>query len=511
MVIEKGSRIAVIGAGISGIAAASVLKKNGFVPVLFEKHEKIGGVWATAYPDVHLQNIYTQYRFSDFDWSFTPELHPTGEQVMRYLTEAVQHLKLEIRLGHEVLGMREEANGWRLQYRNEEGMHEEHFAYVLLAAGQYTDGKNTPQFMDQELFQGKIITERDITSLDIFNGKRVVVVGYGKSALDMATLAAERGAHVHHIFRTANWLIPEWILGAHFTYALFTRFGNVMMTSWAQPTSMERFLHSKLHFVISSFWDLIQSIVLFQLKRTGRGKDQAAQERLKTLIPSHKILMDFRSSGALGPENYYPLVAEGKILPYRSEIECFSYDAVRLKNGIVLPCDVVIVSTGYLTPKFPFLPHPYRTWLEGEADGPQLYRHMLHPRIPRLAFAGFNHGYMHVPAVEIGTQWLCAHLLGDLELPSAEEMERSLETVRAWKRENIKFEHARSCAVSTRFQQYIDILLKELQVSPYRKLPNPLAELFSRYEASDYKGVYEEYARTRAKRTAPLKTLPLDT
>ena len=511
MVIEKGSRIAVVGAGISGIAAASVLKKNGFVPVLFEKHEKIGGVWATAYPDVHLQNIYTQYHLSDFEWSFKPDLHPTGEQVMRYLTEAVQHLKLDVRLEHEVLGMKEEPNGWRLRYRNKQGIHEEPFAYVLLAAGQYTDGKNTPKFMDQEYFKGSVITERDITSLDVFDGKRVVVVGYGKSALDMATLAAERGAQVHHVFRAANWLIPEWILGAHFTYALFTRFGNVMMTSWAQPTAMERFLHNKLGFVISSFWDFIQSIVLFQLKRTGKGKDQAAQERLKTLIPEHKILMDFRSSGALGPENYYPLVAEGKILPYRSEIECFSYDAVQLKNGIVIPCDVVVLSTGYLTPRFPFLPDPYRAWLEGETDGPQLYRHMLHPRIPRLAFAGFNHGYMHVPTVEIGTQWLCAYLRGELELPSTEEMERSIAKVRAWKRENIKFENARSCAVSTRFQQYIDILLKELEISPYRKLPNPVAELFSRYEASDYKGIYEEYERARAKRTAPLKTLPLDT
>src|SRR5215211_2396401 len=53
-----------------------------------------------------------------------------------------------------------------------------------------------------------------------------------------------------------------------------------------------------------------------------------------------------------------------------------------------------VLSTGYLTPMFPFLPDPYRVWLEGEKDGPQLYRHMLHPRIPRLAFAGFNHGYM---------------------------------------------------------------------------------------------------------------------
>ena len=511
MVIEKGSRIAVIGAGISGIAAANVLKKNGFVPIVFEKHEKIGGVWATAYPDVHLQNIYTQYHLSDFDWSFKPDLHPTGAQIMRYLTEAVDRLGLDIRLRHEVLEVQESENGWLIRYENEEGIREEPFAFVLLAAGQYTDGKNLPHFMDQEDFTGKIITERDVTSLDVFDGKRVVVIGYGKSALDMATLAAERSAQVHHVFRAANWLIPEWILGAHFTYALFTRFGNVMMTSWAQPTAMERFLHSKLSFVISSFWDLIQSIVLYQLKRTGRGKDEAAQERLKTLIPEHKILMDFRSSGALGPENYYPLVAEGKILPYRSEIECFSQDAVQLQNGTVISCDVVVVSTGYLTPAFPSLPDTYRSLLEAERDGPQLYRHMLHPHIPRLAFAGFNHGYMHVPSAEIATQWLCAYLRGELELPSSAEMERSIEHVREWKRANIKFENARSCAVSTRFQQYIDILLMELEVSPYRKLPNPLAELFSRYEASDYKGVYEEYERARSKRTTTLKTLPLDT
>jgi hypothetical protein len=90
-------------------------------------------------------------------------------------------------------------------------------------------------------------------------------------------------------------------------------------------------------------------------------------------------------------------------------------------------------------------------------------------------------------------------------------MEKSIEYVREWKRANIKFENARSCAVSTRFQQYIDVLLKELQVSPYRKLPNPVAELFSRYGASEYRGIYEEYELARSKRTSPLKTLPIDT
>ena len=430
---------------------------------------------------------------------------------MRYLGAAVNHHNLDIRLKHEVLELKEEVNGWRVRYENDNGIHDELFDYAIIASGQYTDGKNDPKFLDQEQFKGKILTERDVTSLDIFNGKGVVVVGYGKSALDMAALAAERSAQIHHVFRTPNWLIPEWILGAHFTYALFTRFGNIMMTSWAQPTAMERFLHNRLPFVISSFWDFVQSIVLFQLRRNGKGKDNAANERLNVLIPEHKILMDFRSSGALGPENYYPLVAEGKIVPYHSEIECFSYDSVQLKNGRIIPCDVVVLSVGYLKPTFPYLPEKYRSLLEAEKDGTQLYRHLIHPRIPRLAFAGFNHGYMHVPTVEIGTQWLCAYWRGELELPSVEEMERSIEHIRNWKRQNIKFENARSSAVSTRFQQYIDILLTELAVSPYRKLPNVFAEVFSRYKASDYEGVYEEYERKKAKRRTPLRTLPLDT
>ncbi|HSJ87608.1 MAG TPA: NAD(P)-binding protein, partial [Anaerolineales bacterium] len=111
MVVEQGSRIAVIGAGISGIAAANMLRKNGYIPIVFEKQQSIGGVWATAYPGVHLQNIYTQYRLSDFDWSFPPDLHPSGEQIRRYLTEAVQHHQLDIRLGHEVLEAKEQTDG----------------------------------------------------------------------------------------------------------------------------------------------------------------------------------------------------------------------------------------------------------------------------------------------------------------------------------------------------------------------------------------------------------------
>lgn len=44
MSLNTGMRVAVIGAGISGIAAANILQKNGFAAVVFEKSAQLGGV-----------------------------------------------------------------------------------------------------------------------------------------------------------------------------------------------------------------------------------------------------------------------------------------------------------------------------------------------------------------------------------------------------------------------------------------------------------------------------------
>jgi dimethylaniline monooxygenase (N-oxide forming) len=511
VLLNKGARIAVIGAGVSGISAANVLRKNGFEPVVFEKADKVGGVWAVTYPDVHLQNTYPQYHLSDFDWPFKPDLHPTGTQVLQYWNAAIKHLRLDVRVSHEVIALVETNDSWLLRYKNESGIHEEPFKYVMVAVGQYTEGKYRPRFPGEETFSGQIITERDVKSLEIFDGRRVAVVGFGKSALDMATMAASRGAEVHHVFRTPRWTIPEWILGVHATHILFSRFGSSMMTSWAHPSAAERFLHDKLKGGIVKFWGMIAAIVKWQITRLGRNRGQSVKDRLNAVIPTHKFLPDMRSAGALAPESYYPMVAEGKILPHQSEVAGFSRDGLQLKSGGEVPCDLVVLSVGSQTPIFPFLPDPYRQMLEGEPDGAQLYRHLIHPHIPRLGFAGFNHGFMHIPAVEIATLWLCAYLRGEIKLPAVEEMERSIEHIRAWKRANIQFEPSRSVATNTRFQQYIDILLKDLGVSPYRKLPNIFAEIFGRYGSSDYADVVEEYNNKSTRGSHPLIPMELDT
>jgi hypothetical protein len=239
----------------------------------------------------------------------------------------------------------------------------------------------------------------------------------------------------------------------------------------------------------------VERVFASQLDGHARHGDAQSRARIALVRPAHPLLMDLRSACALAPEGYYDAVATGAIAPIRGELAGYDRDAVVLADGTRVPCDLVVLCVGSETPRFPFLSSRTRLLLEREIDGAQLYRHLVHPRLPRLGFAGFNHGFMHIPAVEVGALWLAACFRGEIVLPAAEEMEASVERVRAWKREHIRFEPSRSCAVNTRYQQYIDILLNDLGVSPYRKLPNVAAELFGRYGAADYRAVRDDYAR----------------
>lgn len=514
-------RIAIIGSGISGIAAAAVLQREGHEVVVFEREAEPGGVWARTYPNVTLQNNASHYHITDFPWPFEPDFHPTATQIRRYLHAAIEHFDLDLRLGHAVEGLDEleGPRGWQVRGRGPAGAFAHEFEFVLVAVGQYTQPKNPAwqQLPGRDRFRGRIVSEQDVEDPKLFAGRRVAVIGFGKTAVDMASMAAEAGASsVTHVFRTARWLIPLYLFGVHMSYALFTRFGSVMMPSWAPPSAPERFLHAKLAPVVRGFWAGIAKVMWIQHGRDGKPRDRGARERIARLRPSHDLLPDMRSAAAVAPPNYFRFVAEGKIDPIHAEL--IGFDETGLRLGSVdgepapteLPAEIVVLALGSGSPVFPFLPQRYRDLLEREPDGAQLYRHVIDPRIPCLAFAGYNHGFLHVPSVEVATLWLSAMLRGELELPSQDAMLATIEVIRNWKRANVNFEPSRSCAVSTRYQQYLDVMLADLGFSPYRK-SNPVAEIFARYEASDYAGLIDELQRRRAEGPLHLRPVPLHT
>lgn len=311
-------KIAIIGGGISGVIAARVLLKTGHEPIIFEREKTLGGVWAVAYPEVRLQNIAEHYRLSDVPWPFAPDLHPTREQILKYLHAVVEREHIDLRVEHEVTSLTEEPHGWQLTYRHAGKETPAHFDYVVVAGGQYTGAPKKIELRDREQFTGRVITDREVRDLKLLDEKEVAVVGFGKSAVDMATFAAERGAKVHHIFRTPRWLLPKYIFGVHMAHVIFTRMSTAMVPSWVQPTAAERFLHTRLSPLVRGFWTFVETLTRAEVGLHPLHRDPEARRRMKLVEPEHSVTYEMRSATAIAPDNYYPLVMKGRIEPHRA-------------------------------------------------------------------------------------------------------------------------------------------------------------------------------------------------
>jgi len=498
-------RVAIIGSGVSGIAAGKVLKRLGHDVVLFERTSKIGGVWAVAYPNVRLQNIGDHYRFTDFDWPFPHDEHPLATDVMRYLEAAVVHYGLHVRLEHNVTRITETPDGWLVDLETSAGTATEAFDWVIAASGHYTGEKPEAALPGRDKFRGTVMTERDLRDASIFDGKRVAIVGLGKSAIDMATFARGRAKEVHQIFRAARWLMPRRLLGKHIAYVSTSRLSTMFEPAWVYPTRLVRFLHkwSPLGVKINGW--ITDWLVRHEEGLTRRYADRAAASRMALMNPQYPVSAQLR--GTLAPDGFFDAIADGSITPHLASATGFSEDALLLDDGTSITADIVILAIGFKTPDLPFLPPDVRAAMAENPDGTQLYRHVLHPRLKRLGFAGFNHNPFHIPGVEMGTLWMAAVMAGDIVLPTPDEMEASTHRVRDWKRQHTIFEPTRAYWVSNRFHNYLDTLLMELGVRPWRKR-NPIDEIFAAYDPTDYAGVVEEYERARGK---PRHTLPLDT
>lgn len=502
---KKDQHIAIIGAGVSGIAAANIWQKCGYSVIIYEASTKIGGQWNVSYPGVRLQNTAPQYQFADFPWPFKTDRHPTGENVLKYLNSAVSKFNIQVKLAHKVTKMDTSSIGWKLTFEN--GL-EANFSYVVIATGQYPGGdkKRKPLFKGMDLYKGEIIT--NINSKEVFKNKNVAVVGFGKTALDFSAWSGAVAKSTKHIFRTARWTIPDYLLGIDYTKPFFARFGSDMMPSWGHSSSMQKFLHKKLTFVVNSFWSFIATLFLFQHRKNAKLASIDKSVLDLVIPPKSQFVADFRSASAVAPKKYYEFIAHKQITPYKSAVSSFYKKGIILSDGSKIEADLVCLCCGNEAPTYGFLPEKYAQFLKIDG-GPSLYRHQIDPRIPNLGFAGYNHGFLHIALAEMGTLWQVAAYEKDLQLPSKEEMLASAKRVMEWKVTHSSYESTFNIAVSTRYQQHLDILLKDIGVSQWRKLPNVFAEIFSRYDPTDYKGVVEKYIELSEKRKIKGITIPV--
>ncbi len=494
-------RCAVIGCGVCGIAAAKTLRRLGHEVTVYERAAEPGGVWAVAYAGVELQNHRELYAFTDFPWPFDAAPFPAAADIRHYIAAAIAYYGLDVRYRHEVSHLALVASRWRLDINTPGGRIVVDADAVVVASGHYTHEKAVIELDGRERFAGRVLTEHDITGPQMLDGERIAVVGFGKSAVDMASFAVGHATQIHHIFREARWMMPRRMLGEYTSRLATGRLSSFFARSWVYPHRTQQLMQRYNPGASDVNARVLDAMVRRALGLTGGRRDTAARARLALLTPSYPMSRQLR--GTLAPDGYFPAVISGEIEPHRSGLAGLSERGVVLADGSEIGVDTVILALGYKRPALSFLPEPVRSEFEGNDDGVQLYRHMVHPALPHLMFAGFNHNPLHLTSSEIAALWFDAVERGDLVLPPVEEMEASRLRVRDWKRANTMFEPTRAYWVSAHMHNYLDVLLMELGLGPRRK-SNPLHEWFGAYRAADYATLADEYEQKRGTKRAAL-------
>src|SRR5438094_346648 len=222
MVRQK--QVCIIGAGVSGLAAAKAFAARGHQITIVERSGDLGGVWepARSYPEVQTQSPKDLYRYTDKAMPDSYPEWPKGPQVHAYLTEYAKDNALlgAIRFNTAVMQMDrrpDSAPGWRLDLRGPDGgISHEDFDFVAVCTGQFNEPR-TLSLPGEDPFKaqgGRILHSSRYNDPTIAKGCKVVVLGGSKSATDIAVNAVNSGAsEVTLVYRAPVWRIPYFVGG----------------------------------------------------------------------------------------------------------------------------------------------------------------------------------------------------------------------------------------------------------------------------------------------------------
>jgi cation diffusion facilitator CzcD-associated flavoprotein CzcO len=378
--------VLIVGAGISGIGAAYHLQKScpGKTYAILEGRDRLGGTWDLfQYPGIRSDSDMYTLGYSFRPWT-NPKSIADGPAILSYVKETAEAYGIDrkIRYGRRVVAASWSSADarWTVDVKDAASGEVSQLtcAFLFMCAGYYEyEGGYTPDFPGLDRFRGRVVHPQKWTPDIAYDGKRVVVIGSGATAVTLVPELAKKAAHVTMLQRSptyvttlperdpvAGWLrerVPEGPAHA------MIRWKNVLM-------GMAFYSYCR------RFPDRAKQLLVGHVRKSLRGTSDVAAHFTPTYNPWDQRVC-FVPDGDL-----FKSIRDGSASVVTDHIETFTETGIRLKSGLELPADLIVTATG-LNLKF----------LGGLAltvDGKQIepaktmaYKGMMASDVPNMALA----------------------------------------------------------------------------------------------------------------------------
>lgn len=391
--------ICVIGAGPAGLSAVKALKEAGFCPIAFEMGTKVGGLWSIdndngrggAYETLHINTSTKAMEFSDFPMRTDIGDFPGHEHMAAYFSAYAEKFGLlsHIQFNKEVVKCSPSPDGYRISVvdRKTGKKDEREFSALIVANGHHWSPAYPPRDRFAS-FEGAVlhaIEYRSPKNPRDFSEERVLVVGMGNSAMDIACeLSRDNNAKsVSVAARRGAWVLPKYILG--------------------KPL------------------DQGQLIPLWLPGKLRRRVVTKCFELLHGSMPSHGLPEPDHLIGEAHPtvSSEFPARVSGGHIQMRKGFVSASGKTVTFADGLTSDYDTIVFCTGYNV-EFPFFAQSH---ISAPKNHLPLFHRAFHLEHRRVFFVGLAQTIGAVmPFVETQSRLIAAHLKGDYNLPEVARM-----------------------------------------------------------------------------------------
>ena len=299
--------VIVIGAGPAGLATSAALSRAGIAHRVLERGDAVGHTWTHLYDSLVLHTARRLSALPGLPFPASVGKFPTRRDLTDYLARYADTFRVPVETRCDVTSVTRNG-GWVV--RTASG--DERRPRALVVASGIVANPYEPAIAGRERFGGRVLHSVEYRQPGPFAGERVLVVGAGNSAGEIATELAGAGARVTLSVRSGATVVPLEVAGIPIQY-----FGFVLASL---PPRAQRLAAMAMGKIAA-------------LRRGASGLPPAPPSPVCPRVP----LIGLHLSDALrtGTIALTPAIAE------------FTADGMRFEDGSERPFDTVILATGY--------------------------------------------------------------------------------------------------------------------------------------------------------------------